>query len=549
MSTLFNDHRFSFLRGLRPLALLIILALGVALGAGGFTAAQAQEGVKSGLASEEAGSLRREIESQYKVLPINGGVVLAPKQSRRGVQTVEVSGADIAVNGEQVNARTLRDWLGEDDAAPILRLLDLSPDQRRTLFGLAAEARRPTAPASDAPEGSDAAAAPDEPADDEVVVEIPEEPEAPEAPEAPESPDDHGSAEPSVHSGSRVRFGGSITVEKDELAEEAVAIGGSVRVDGEVSRDVVAVGGPVRINGRVGGNVTSVGSTVHLGPEAVVEGDVTSVGGTIERAKGAQIHGSGSEVGMSPFRTGPWKEDWGNWDVDHEFAPFLLFGAPLQVFGSVVWMISLMLFSCLCLLLARGPLERVERCIAAGPWKAAGVGLAGSLSLLPLLFVAAILLMITIIGCIFLLLYPVIGVVLFFVYLFGYSAVALRVGRGLETRMGRRFGSPYLSILVGVFLLQVWSVLAQILFLGPGVLDLFGLMFKLFSAFILVATMVVGFGGILLVMFGPAAWPPGPAIPIVPNVPNVPIVPAPPAAQADPLPINREERWDEPPSS
>ncbi len=538
MSTPFNDRRFLFLRGLRLLGLLIVLALAPG-GAGPAAAAPAQEGSKTGPVSEEASGLRREIESRYKVLPIHGGVVLAPKQSRRGVQTVEVSGSDIAINGEQVNARTLQDWLGEDDAAPILRLRDLNPDQRRILFGLAAEGSipvAPEAPAPPSPDTSDQDAASDDSAD-EVVVDVPEE-----APEAPEAPDESPGAEPSVHSGSRVRFGGSITVEKDELAEEAVSIGGSVRVDGEVSRDVVAVGGPVRINGRVGGNVTSVGSSVHLGPEAVVEGDVTSVGGTIEREKGAEIHGSGSEVGMSPFRTGPWNEGWGNWDGDHDFAPFLLFGAPMQVFGSLVWMISLMLFSCLCLLLARGPLERVERCIAAEPWKAAGVGLAGSLSLLPLLFVAAILLMITIIGCIFLLLYPVVGVVLFFVYLFGYAAVALRVGRGLETRMGRRFGSPYLSILVGVFLLQISSVIARILFLGPGVLDLFGLMFKLFSAFILVATMVVGFGGILLVMFGPAAWPPRTGIPVVPAAPVTQMTPA------DPQPSAREERWDEPPS-
>jgi hypothetical protein len=514
-----DKHRAEH-RGFKALVVLTVLALGVILAG----AAPAQE---RPAASPEAGGLRQQIEQRYQVLPIHGGVVLTPKQPRRGVQTVEVSGGDVAVNGERVNTRTLQDWLG-DDATPVLGLLNLDPGQRRALFGLAAESGLPPAPP-----GEPAAA----PAPEDVpAVDTPETPEAPEAPSAPGS-------EPSIHSGERVRFGGSIVVEKDELAEEAVAIGGSVRVDGEVSRDAVAVGGPVRINGHVGGNVTSVGGTVHLGPEAVVEGDVTSVGGTIERAKGAQIHGSESEVGMSPFRTGPWKHGWDDdWDIDHDFGPFSFFGASMRVFGSMVWLVALILFSWLCLLLAPGPMERVERRIAGEPWKAAGIGLAGSLALLPLLVVVGILLVITIIGCIFLLLYPVLAVVLFFVYLFAYAAVALRVGRWMEERFSRRFGSPYLAVLVGVILLRIWSVIGQLLSLGPGLLDLFALMFKLFAFFITVGALTVGFGGILLVAFGSQPWmgrmaPPASPIPVVP--------PAPYGGESKPLPLSNS--WEEPP--
>jgi hypothetical protein len=508
-------------RGFKTLVVLIALALGAILAG----AAPAQE--KPAVSSEaglEAGGLRQQIEQRYQVLPIHGGVVLTPKQPRRGVQTIEVSGGDVAVNGERVNTRTLQDWLGED-ATPVLGLLNLDPGQRRALFGLAAESGLPPA-------------APEEPAATPAAG-TPEPPTAPEAPEPPSAP----GSEPSIHSGERVRFGGSIVVEKDELAEEAVAIGGSVRVDGEVNRDAVAVGGPVRINGHVGGNVTSVGGTVHLGPEAVVEGDVTSVGGTIERAKGAQIHGSESEVGMSPFRTGPWRHGWDDdWDIDHDFGPFSFFGASMRVFGSLVWLAALVLFSWLCLLLARGPMERVERRIAAEPWKAAGIGLAGSFALVPLLFVVGILLVITIIGCIFLLLYPVLAVVLFFVYLFAYATVALRVGRWMEERFSRRFGSPYLSVLVGVILLHGWSVIGQLLSLGPGLLDLFALMFKLFAFFITVGALMLGFGGILLVAFGSQTWlgrtgQPASPIPVVP--------PAPYAGESEPLPLS--EQWEEPP--
>jgi hypothetical protein len=528
-------------RGLRTLVVLIALALGVTL-AGIAGSAMAQE---SPAVSQEARGLRQQIEQRYQVLPIHGGVVLTPKQPRRGVQTIEVSGGDVAVNGERVNTRTLQDWLG-DDATPILRLLELSPDQRRSLFGMAAEGRLPTAPPAPAPVPP-VLETPETPETSEIpAVETPETPGVPGVPDTPETPAVSESPEPAVRSGSRVRFGGSIVVEKDELAEEAVSIGGSVRVDGEVSRDAVAVGGPIRINGRVGGNVTSVGSTVHLGPEAVVEGDVTSVGGTIERAKGAQIHGAEQEV--SPFRSGPWSDGWGGWDGwdrDHDFGPFFLVGASMRVFGSMLGLITFVLFSWLCLLLARGPMERVERQIAVEPWKAAGIGLAGSLSLLPLLVVVAVVLAITIIGCLFVvLLYPVLGVVIVFAYAFGYAAVALRVGRWFEGRFGRRLASPYLAVLVGVILLQVWWVIAQLLSLGPGVLDLFALMFRMFAFCLFIAAMVVGFGGILQIAFGAgSSWSArrGPGAPVTPVVPPPPV----PYGESESLPLT--DRWEEPP--
>jgi hypothetical protein len=315
----------------------------------------------------------------------------------------------------------------------------------------------------------------------------------------------------------------------------------------------VAIGGPVRINGHVGGNVTSVGGTVHLGPNSVVEGDVTTVGGTIERAEGAEVHGSTSEVGVSPFRSGPWHRGW-DWDWDHDFGPFFLFGASMRVFGGMVWLVLLVLFSCLCLLLARGPMERVEARIAAEPWKAAGIGLAGSLSLLPLMVVVAVVLAITIIGCLFVvLLFPVLGVAIFFAYAFGYAAVALRVGRWFEGRFARRLANPYLSVLVGVILLQVWWIFADILSLGSGMLDLFALMFEMFAFCLMIATLVVGFGGILQVAFGSQAWANrwGGSTPIVPPVPPPPTAPPAPyggpyGSGTEPLPLT-DYRPEEPP--
>ena len=65
-----------------------------------------------------------------------------------------------------------------------------------------------------------------------------------------------------------VRFGSDVTVERDEIVEEVVVIGGNATINGEVD-----------------GELTVVGGNATLGPEAVVRDDVTVVGGTLNRAR------------------------------------------------------------------------------------------------------------------------------------------------------------------------------------------------------------------------------------------------------------------------
>ena len=216
------------------------------------------------------------------MLPVSGGVVLKPRQPKAGIRTVEVTGEQIAVNGERVNANILRDWLGAD-ADAVIRLQGLSAADQRQLFGLTGEAAAADA-GTPAPETSEATATSDT---DVTETEAPEAPEAPEVPEAPEAPETSRRSSRHHVSGDRVNVGGSVHVRQDETADEAVAVGGSVEVDGEVSDGVTAIGGPARIEGRVGGDVVSVGGSVYLGPRAVVDGDVTSVGGSVERSPGA----------------------------------------------------------------------------------------------------------------------------------------------------------------------------------------------------------------------------------------------------------------------
>jgi len=456
--------------------------------------------------------LRQVIEQSYEVLPLHNGVMLRPRKERVGVRTIEVSGDTIAVNGERVTEGVLRAWL-TTDAEPVLRLAHLPPRERQALFGLQSGERLPAEKAAPAEPGGET----DIPAEGEVLPESPEGSEAPPAPGAPEPPEAPNF--PSSTSGSRLRFGGGITVDKDELAEEAVAIMGSVRVDGEVSRDVTAVGGSVTINGRVGGNVTAVGGNVRLGPHAVVDGDVTSAGGKIVRSEGARVHGKATEAGVVPS-----DRDWDR-DIDitfHPWSPFL--SDTMDLFWQLAGVGVLALLVCLCFLVARGPLERVERHVVNEPWVAGLVGFVAQLAFIPLLIALTILLVITIVGCALIALYPFLFIALGLAALLGYAAVAHQVGRFLEVRFGRRFGSPYAVALVGVMAIEVWSLLGRVIGLGGGFLDFLAFTVLAFGFVVQYAAWTVGFGAVLLARFGSAR---GSSYPVAPPPPPPPSAPVP----------------------
>jgi len=458
--------------------------------------------------------LRQVLEKSYEILPLHNGVVLRPRKERLGVRTIEVSGDTIAVNGERVTDGVLRAWLAAD-AEPVLRLRRLPPRERQALFGMqSGSGDLPAEAPAEAP--AEQGGETEIPAEGEVLPEAPEAPEAAPIPEAPESPETPERDFPSSTTGSRLNLGGPITVQKDELAEEAVAILGSVRVEGEVSRDVTAVGGSAIINGRVGGSVTAVGGSVRLGPHAVVDGDVNSVGGTVVRSEGAQVHGQTSEVGMSGRER---DRDWGDHDFTfHPWSPFL--SDTMDLFWQLTGVGILALLVCLCLLVARGPLERVERHVVNEPWVAGLVGLLAQLLFIPLLVTVTILLVITIVGCALIALYPFVFIALGLAALLGYAAVAHRLGRFLEARFGRSFGSPYAVALVGVMAIEVWSLLGRVVGLGGGFLEFLAFTILAFGFVVQYVAWTIGMGAVLLARFGgarggslPAPLPPPPPPP------------------------------------
>ena len=329
-------------------------------------------------------------------------------------------------------------------------------------------------------------------------------------------------------------MGSHVHVREDEVSDEAVAVGGSVTVDGEVQGDAVAVGGSARINGRVTGNAVAVGGTVHLGPGSEVEGDVTSVGGKVERDPTAKVGGQVSEVAFgSAFHLGMLHD----LDIDDDDDDHL---SPLRRVSEMAWRaVALVIFgllNCLVLLLARTPVERVGLKVAQEPWRAGLVGLLSQVLFVPLLIVTVVVLAVSIIGIPLLVLVPFALVALVLFGFLGYTSVAYRLGMWGEQRFGWRSSSAYWTLLVGVGLIQIWTFVACLFDWGP--LKIVSVVLMIIGFLVQYLAWTIGFGGVLLTRFATGSDWSGRRRPLPPVEP----MPTPPPAPVAESPLDLDVR-------
>jgi hypothetical protein len=238
--------------------------------------------------------------------------------------------------------------------------------------------------------------------------------------------------------GERVRIGGDLVVREDErVDEDAVAVFGSVTVNGEVAGDVVAVGGGVR-----------------LGPRAVVHGEVTSVGGRIDADPEARILGGRNEVAFT------WPSDWDGVvlgpDVRVRLWPDAHWWATAAFVGTSVRLGLLALLGLIAALLGSAIYRRTGEQVAATPWQATLVGVGAQLVLGPALALLCIALLVSIIGIPLLALVPLLLLVGGAVWLMAVAAVLARIGRRLA---GGAVSAP-VAFLAGFALIAVpvWLV-------------------------------------------------------------------------------------------
>lgn len=361
-------------------SMMILFVLGVVTLTSGATLAQD--------APEEQRALRSRIEERFDAVPLTEGIALTPKTRGTPVRLIEIINGVISINGTVVTGKELRDRIGGDDADLVSRLSYLRPAQQRSLFSRSGSSSPPRA----GKEGYD-------------------------------SPPLR-----SRSSGQRVRIFGDVLVQQDEqINGEAVAVLGSVRVDGEVRQEAVAVLG-----------------SVTLGPNAIVHGDVVSVGGRVRRSPGAEVRGGVTEISLGEaVHVGG--IDFGPLDV-----PGLGLGSLPRLLGSTFRLFLLALFGGIALVIARGSVEGSAQRVSDNVPKAILVGLVAEVLVVPVFVLTAILLAVSIIGIPLLLLLPFAVLLLLLMAVAGFSGTAYAVGQGARRRLGMGGQAAFLDVCLGL---------------------------------------------------------------------------------------------------
>ena len=88
----------------------------------------------------------------------------------------------------------------------------------------------------------------------------------------------------------RVQFGSSISINEGEEVGDVVCIRCSIRVAGSCG-DAVSIGGSILVEGEMRGDVVAVGGGVRLNDAAQVKGDVVTIGGGLSRDQGSTVGG------------------------------------------------------------------------------------------------------------------------------------------------------------------------------------------------------------------------------------------------------------------
>jgi hypothetical protein len=404
-------------------------------------------------------ALAREIGQRFDVLPVQSGVVLTPKDTSRGVRSIELTGGAIAIDGQPVTGAELRQRL-QADADLVLRLSYLEGADQRAMF--AAQSAEPAAPP---------AADPSSP-----------------VPSPPPAPDPDPDPDPEPRRGMRrsdvVRIGGGVQIGPDEVIEG----------------DVVAIGGSADVNGAVEGDVVAVGGNVNLGPQAEIDGDVVVVGGTLRRNPTARV---GGEVNEVSFGDADWAEGFGHWPMMG--MPGFFFGSAVSslfaLLSTVTRLAVLCILASVVLLFGRNYVERIGVRAADEPLKAGAVGLLIQLLFVPALIVTICVMVITIIGIPLLVLVPFALLAFALLFLVGFTAVVYDVGRIAAQRFGWAADNPYLVAATGIALVLSPVLIARLVGFGGPLISPIAWTLVFLGILLEYLVWTVGLGAVALVRF------------------------------------------------
>jgi len=342
-------------------------------------------------------------------------------------------------------------------------------------------------------------------------------------------PAESGSS-PRVRGRSRVNIGGSgihINVDSPDSGAGSIDVqvphvrvdGPIVTVDGEpsglvrvfadvhvppgtrVDGDVVAVFGSATVEGQVTGSVVAVFGSVKLLPGASVEQDAVAVGGVLDQAPGTTVKGETVSIGFLPISFG---------------APTL---AVLLLTIVAGWFLTLFMAWLLSLLFP----ERMLR-IATTASRQSGVSIFIGLLSAPLVVIAMLLLLVTVIGIPVAFLMPIAYAMM--VWSGQLAATHLLGSKLMRRRAGE--GSVFVPIAVGAAFVALFFVAGAVLSGPPGVVRTFALFFALIGVLLVTGLSILGTGALMFSRFGSRPREAG-AVPAGMPTPPPPFAPVPPA--------------------
>lgn len=474
--------------------------------------------------SEDLRAALEALEDDFNVLTTNDGIGLTPKDDEVGFSLLQVHEGNVSIDGEVVDAEALQERVGSADGARLLALAELSGDELRDL-------RRPVNSDLEArlqriqelQEQRDRELAELEALKQELEEEV----------RRGEDGED-GDEASRYYTQDRFSFGNSLTIDERESTNDVVVIGGSLEIDGEVLGDAVVVGGGVEVQGDVHGDLTAVGGSISIGPDAQLSGEVTSVGGTIDDPHN-RTRGNSVQVELGPFdgfdsffRDSDWWESGNSLDWDPGWWGWHWGGLFLSLFflGIFVLWIAFLTF------LNRDYVESVSRRTESEPWKAALVGLASQVLLLPLVGVISLILLISVIGIpVLIILLPVGAFLLWIFSCYGYAGVATWCGRLMQRRFDWRASGPFVLLFAGILLIEGWAVLGDALIGFSGPVQITAWLVLIMGFVLQYVVWTTGFGSVVLMAFegrsggnpvgsGFVPPPPGP-VPSTPPVPDI----------------------------
>lgn len=308
----------------------------------------------------------------------------------------------------------------------------------------------------------------------------------------------------------RIEVGPGINIESDDAS--IVRMGSDIVIDSiEVVDDaVVALFGNITVRGRVGGDVVAVLGSIKLEPGAVVDGDAVAVGGALEQAADATVHGQSVSLSFLPIHAG--------------IPP--LRALAIALFAA--WLMAMLAGGILGLLFHKR-MARVAQTIA----ERAGWSLLLGILLPPLGVIAAVLLMVTLIGIPVAFLLPLVYVFTLWVgtvsatYLLGCRAMGRELGSGLSV-----------PLLVGTLIVGVLFGIGAAFAGDHGALGTMALFFPLLGVLLATTLSVIGSGAMIVSRFGTLPRSPvgatPPVVSVPPSVSSTPEAPPPGAAPVPP---------------